>query len=217
MQAAVHHKGYPVPAHVRELVCCHLFETKAPRQTMKTFGKEGVCRRDAVWLATRDARSLTPLYRVDTTKSPMHPTHLEDGPRPAEMPVELQAFLDDLQCHFGLTHQFNHVVAHQYVDGNDVITRHHDKDRDITPGSVILSMSLGATRDFCLGNETFPLEDGDLVLLPYELNKQVKHAVPARRGVTGKRWSITARSIDTYFDFDTRKFATRYDADVRYV
>jgi hypothetical protein len=69
---------------------------------------------------------------------------------------------------------------------------HHDKTRDLARGAPILSLSVGAERDFRVGTETFAVRDGDLVVLPWEVNRRVKHGVPVRRRARGVRYFLRA-------------------------
>ena len=41
-------------------------------------------------------------------------------------------------------------------------------------------------------------------MLPYALNKVAKHGIRKTRRKCGVRYSITARTIDTFCDFDAR-------------
>ena len=77
---------------------------------------------------------------------------------------------------------FNHVILTLYEEDADCIGRHHDKLKDITPGSDIVSISLGASRDFELSKDEQvthieQLEDGDVFVLGPEANRMMKHAV----------------------------------------
>lgn len=84
--------------------------------------------------------------------------------------------------------RFNHVIATRYRDGDDAIGWHADKMRDIAPGTPIVSLSLGATRDLQLraatasekdpASETIPLRHGDLFVLGPETNEHMQHRVP---------------------------------------
>ena len=77
---------------------------------------------------------------------------------------------------------------------------HHDKWMDIAEGSTIVSLSVGAARDFKFHKDTVLVEDGDVVMISYDENKKYKHGVPERRRVKGTRYSLTARTISTFTD-----------------
>ena len=44
---------------------------------------------------------------------------------------------------------------------------------------VSIDRSIGAARHFRLGTHTLWVSDGDVMLIPYELNRAVKHGVPS--------------------------------------
>lgn len=78
---------------------------------------------------------------------------------------------------------------------------HRDSIVGLIEGMPIVTVSLGATRLFRLrpkGGEfvDFPATDGSVLILPWETNLNVKHAVPHRAGDTGRRISITIRAFD---------------------
>ena len=55
--------------------------------------------------------------------------------------------LNDRYTFLGKPLYFNHVIATRYRDHADTIGWHSDKMRDISPGTPILSLSLGAARE----------------------------------------------------------------------
>jgi alkylated DNA repair dioxygenase AlkB len=107
---------------------------------------------------------------------------------------------------------FNHIIGTLYVEQKDKIGAHSDKMKDIRADSDIISLSLGAAREFVLtsmdGNEKqrVVLEDGDLFVLGPRTNASLKHAVlPVkdeqiieRHGAAVEpRISIVLRDIET--------------------
>ena len=105
------------------------------------------------------------------------------------MPIWLETFLNELSERHNLP-QLNHAVIHRYVDGDDTIGQHHDKPMDLHPRSTIVSVSIGASRAFRLGADTFDVHDGDTVMIPYSTNLALKHGVPKRKRCDGVRYSI---------------------------
>lgn len=102
----------------------------------------------------------------------------------------------------------NHAIATRYRDGNDTITWHSDKEKDIREGSPILSLSFGATRIFRLGKpnnkktvtvkHSIHLESGDLFVLGPLTNKEYQHDVPKTKKdeeEVGQRISLVMRDI----------------------
>ena len=122
----------------------------------------------------------------------------------------------------------NHVLIQLYRSGNDNIGPHSDKTLDITRGTAILTLSLGATRTLILRPKTgdqeststsrsthkIPLPSNSLFTLSSETNAQYLHSIKAdkRRHCEksqeellcfGQRISLTFRSISTYLDRQT--------------
>jgi|MDTE01.1.fsa_nt_gb hypothetical protein len=172
------------------------FATPPPRGVTNIFGKPGVIRRDALWFGRYDASGFFPLYRTFGYGDPGTTTGVRDAVPPARMPQWMEDVLDDLSRRHNLP-VLNHVVLHRYVDGGDTIGMHHDKTMDLHQSSTIVSLSLGGSRDFRLGPSTFPVHDGDVVLIPYETNRLMKHGVPPRANAS-TRYSLTARTVHTY-------------------
>lgn len=81
------------------------------------------------------------------------------------------------------------------------IGAHRDSTADLIPGSDIVTLSLGAARVFRLrpyrgqGFVDIPLPGGAVLLLPWAVNQRFTHEVPAPRGATGRRLSITLRAF----------------------
>lgn len=182
------------------------FENPPPRTKTKLYNREGEARRDALWYARYAADGFFPLYRTGSYCY-HEPDRCRAGVKgavaPHPMPDWLCSVLDDISARHGLP-VLNHVVLHRYVDGSDTIGMHHDKYMDIDPGSTIVSVSIGAQRDFRIGKKneytTFAVSDGDTVLIEDAVNREMKHGIPPRKRCTGTRYSITARTICTFGD-----------------
>jgi alkylated DNA repair dioxygenase AlkB len=122
----------------------------------------------------------------------------------------------------------NHVLIQLYRSGNDNIGPHSDKTLDITRGTAILTLSLGATRTLILRPKTgnheststsgnthkIPLPSNSLFTLGSETNALYLHSIKADKRrhceksqeellCSGQRISLTFRSISTYLDRQT--------------
>lgn len=64
----------------------------------------------------------------------------------------LRRIVDWIEAEFG--QRCNHIVVNRYRDGSDHIGAHHDKPRDMVPGSMIFTLSLGATRRYRMDKQT---------------------------------------------------------------
>jgi alkylated DNA repair dioxygenase AlkB len=120
----------------------------------------------------------------------------------------------------------NHVILTNYRGADDNIGFHSDKTRDMTPGSLILSLSLGETREFHLGTpdasdpkmstvttHRIVLNPGDLFILGPKTNVSHRHSIvpvseeklSTRKNddiVVGPRISMVLRDIQSVMSRD---------------
>lgn len=114
-------------------------------------------------------------------------------------PAGLRAARDRIAALVG--HAFNYALVNWYRSGDEYIGWHADKVSDLTPGSTIASLSLGAARPFQLRDRAggdaaeVVLADGSLLLMRGTCQQFFKHCLPRRRGVTGVRYNVTFRSV----------------------
>lgn len=112
-----------------------------------------------------------------------------------------------------LSFESNFVLLNHYRSGADCIGWHSDDERDLGPAPEVVSLSLGATRDFQLRPKgrtvddgrapaitvTLPLAHGDLLVLRHPTNRDWKHQLPRRGGRhperIGPRLNLTWRAI----------------------
>ena len=95
---------------------------------------------------------------------------------------------------------FNGCLLNFYRHGDDRMGWHADDEPEIDNSQPIASLSLGATRDFCLRHrqntahrETLTLSDGDLLIMHPGCQKDWMHAVPTRRRIKTPRINLTFR------------------------
>ena len=97
----------------------------------------------------------------------------------------------------------NAVLCNRYNNGDQYIGFHSDDEKDLDSNSFIVSVSLGAVRDFVFKHKrsgetlTVPLESGSVVLMGKGTQKNYKHSVPKRKRVKESRINLTFRSIVT--------------------
>ncbi|AMQ10820.1 putative alkylated DNA repair protein [Brazilian marseillevirus] len=96
----------------------------------------------------------------------------------------------------------NYVLVNKYVDGDHYIGWHSDKEKDLDKTFPIVSLSLGARRDFCLRlidnkkhKRVVSLGNGDLVVMLAGMQQVWQHSVPKRKGVTEPRYNLTFRWV----------------------
>ena len=95
---------------------------------------------------------------------------------------------------------FNGCLLNLYRNGEDRMGWHADDEQEIDQTRPIASLSLGATRDFCLRHrqdpmrrETLALADGDLLVMHPGCQQQWMHGVPSRRRIRTSRVNLTFR------------------------
>lgn len=103
-------------------------------------------------------------------------------------------------------HRFNAVLINQYRDGHDCVGWHADDEPDLGPAPTIASLSLGATRTFCLRPKgssnpadvlSISLPSGTLLLMQAPLQQRWEHAVPPSPQVLSPRVNLTFRLVST--------------------
>jgi alkylated DNA repair dioxygenase AlkB len=97
--------------------------------------------------------------------------------------------------------QFNTILMNKYMDGDDCIGYHRDRETSWAEGTGFATVSFGAERDFQIKHEasgevrTILHKDGWAIHLPSPMNQTHLHAVPKRKRVKGCRISLTFREI----------------------
>ena len=100
--------------------------------------------------------------------------------------------------------QLNGLLLNWYDSATgDYIGAHHDKTKDIVPGSPIVTVSFGASRNFRLTRgkpparqvRNFEATAGTVFVMPWDTNKEWKHEVPHRKCDTSRRVSVTFRAF----------------------
>lgn len=97
--------------------------------------------------------------------------------------------------------ELNAVLLNRYNDGNDYIGKHSDDEKELNPDAFIVSVSLGATRDFIFTHKEtnekvcIELESGSVILMGGDCQKNWKHEIPKRKKVQNPRINLTFRSI----------------------
>lgn len=115
----------------------------------------------------------------------------------------VRSYLEKCQARSLEQSRLNHAIATFYKDGNVTIGEHHDNPRDISPGSYIYDVSLGAARWFRLTSndgkrvQEILLQPGSLLVLDWATNAAWTHSVPKHVEQSEPRISIVYRSIRT--------------------
>lgn len=99
--------------------------------------------------------------------------------------------------------KLNSLLLNLYRDGNDSIGWHTDAEPELGQNPVVVSISLGATRTFCLrhkkgkkhGYIEMPLPDGTLLVMGGTTQHHWMHSVPKATGEVKPRINLTFRKI----------------------
>lgn len=134
--------------------------------TFKIYGKTLTLPRDKQFYGDIDPKGRVPLYRYSKDYIPVINSW---GPI-------LKELRDKIEKQIG--QHCNHLVANRYLNGNDHISYHHDKERDFVEGSKVLTISLGEPRYLYLKKydqvEKIMLEPGSLFILGPKTNREWK-------------------------------------------
>lgn len=117
------------------------------------------------------------------------------------IPGVLKPYID--WCREHIDERLNALLLNWY-DGqkNHYIGAHRDDQRDLVEGSPIVTISQGEARVFRMrpykkeGFQDVLMEDGDVIVIPWETNKSWTHEVPKFSKYQGKRISITLRVFE---------------------
>ncbi|WP_028293080.1 alpha-ketoglutarate-dependent dioxygenase AlkB family protein [Oceanobacter kriegii] len=152
--------------------------------TITVYGKEHRIPRLQCWLG--DA-GLAYTYSGKTLHTlPWHPV--------------LQQLNQQLNQALGLNN--NSVLCNLYRDGNDSMGWHSDDEAELGPAPVVVSMTLGAERDFALRKKgetrmfaKLPLSHGSVLVMKAGMQSRWQHALPKRAGIASARINLTFRQL----------------------
>jgi alkylated DNA repair dioxygenase AlkB len=98
--------------------------------------------------------------------------------------------------------RFNSVLLNLYRDGRDGMGWHADDEPELGRDPVIASVSLGATRRFCLRHRKrkgvkldLPLPHGSVLCMSGGTQHHWVHALPKTRAAVGERINLTFRRV----------------------
>lgn len=94
---------------------------------------------------------------------------------------------------------FNGILINEYESGNDSIGAHSDDESGLGKNGVV-AISMGATRKFRITDKKtkkivkdIDLEDGYMIHMGGDFQKEFKHEIPVQKLVLGSRLSFTFR------------------------
>ena len=112
---------------------------------------------------------------------------------------ELESLRDRFELEFGI--RTNTVLANLYRDGRDSMGWHRDHEPELGPDPHVVSLSLGATRDFDVRRDAdrwtqrFALGHGDLMIMGTQSQTKWTHAIPKRLKTKILRINLTFRHV----------------------
>lgn len=116
--------------------------------------------------------------------------------------VEMKKVIEKVLVDIEPNHpKLNAVLGNKYNDGSQYIGYHSDSERDLHDNAFIVSVSLGAERDFVFKHiETgkkvsIMLKSGSVLLMGGDCQKNWKHGLPKRLKIKDSRINLTFRSI----------------------
>jgi alkylated DNA repair dioxygenase AlkB len=99
---------------------------------------------------------------------------------------------------------FNHVLINRYRDGKDSMGYHADAEPELGPDPPVATLSLGASRRFCLRRHdkrsgepprSLLLEHGSLLIMGGSCQRHYRHAIPRAEDDLTQRVSLTFRRL----------------------
>jgi len=95
----------------------------------------------------------------------------------------------------------NGVLVNHYDNGQQSVGWHSDNEPEIVANSLIMSVSIGVSRDFVLRHNktqhkvTIALNSGDLLVMNPPMQQQWQHCLPKRAQVSQPRFNFTFRHL----------------------
>lgn len=111
----------------------------------------------------------------------------------------IQRLMDRINKDFNLN--LNSVYINYYPDASTSLAFHTDREKQLVEGSTVVSLSLGASRNFwfkCVKTKRercWLLEDGDLCIMGKDSQVNYQHGLKADKELVGSRISITFREF----------------------
>jgi alkylated DNA repair dioxygenase AlkB len=117
-----------------------------------------------------------------------------------QIPENMQKFLNQTNAIFGT--EFNSILINEYLDGNDEIGKHSDKEKEVDPTQGVIAFSIGEPRKFrvrdILSNKI--LIDYNTKHMHYmqmggKFQKNYTHEIPKQAKIKKSRISFTFRKL----------------------
>ncbi|RYV02419.1 2OG-Fe(II) oxygenase [Shewanella sp. OPT22] len=150
---------------------------------IQVYGKQHYIPREQVWYADEGCDMLYSKLLV-----PANP-----------WPYYLNRLRHQLNTEF--SQNCNGALVNRYRNGKDSMGWHSDDEPEISIGTDVISISLGASRGFVIKHketgekESFLLKSGDLLIMHFPMQQEWLHSVPKRQQIETERLNLTFRTI----------------------
>jgi alkylated DNA repair dioxygenase AlkB len=147
------------------------------------YGKRITTKREVAWYGERD---------FDYTYSKSSRKALPWTPALLEIKTKIESLTGE---------PFNCCLLNLYHDGSEGMGWHSDDEKEMKPGGMIASLSLGAARKFKFKHKKDPLqkeiylENGSLLLMSGETQQFWRHQLPVSKKVKEARINLTFRTF----------------------
>lgn len=117
----------------------------------------------------------------------------------AEIPRPVQKVMDRINKTYNLNLNMCH--ANFYTNSSAGLGFHQDNEREIVPGSSVVSLTLGVARPFWFQKvadgrrKSFMLNNGTLCIMGKDSQVKYKHGLLSDKDITGQRISLTFREF----------------------
>ena len=185
------------------------------RQSITMFGKEVELPRECLaFIDTGSDES-----ELDSDSS-MYRFPGSDTCATMSMNTKLRDLTRRVEQAFGLpAHSFNFCLINRYADKQSTITAHRDKTDTLEPNTPIVTLSIGATREFVFAlhpsgarrigykkvteakkagvcvRHKFLVQSGDAIMFSQDVNSEWTHSIPRSKVDVGVRFSLTFRKV----------------------
>ncbi len=162
---------------------CYPFE----RPKVKVYGKEHIIPRSQVWFGDNGCDYCYSGLRVV----------------PLPWPKYAQKLKHKIMRELG--GEYNSLLVNRYQNGHEYMGWHSDDEPELETHADIVSVTLGATRDFLLRHKEsgqqhrVALADGDLLIMHAPMQQSWQHGLPKRLKVEQPRLNFTFRRIVPHF------------------
>ena len=153
------------------------------RPELTVFGKQHMIPREQVWFADAGCDYLYSGLMIHAAPWPHYLLRLR---------AQLEQSFDQ---------PFNGVLVNHYRDGLDRMGWHSDDEPEMVPNSLVISISIGATRDFDIRHKQraerhrITLRSGDMLVMQPRMQQLWQHSLPQRKRLAEPRLNYTFRQL----------------------